>query len=91
MIMKEYEVYVDEVLIGKLIINEEGKYCYTAYEDVIAELAKKVPVFYQLVKSTDGFVDTIPVLYNRITNCARFGETEIVHYPGDDILLKLVK
>ena len=90
-IIKKYEIYVKNVKTGILQIDDNGKYCYKVYDDVLAELdKKKIPIFYQLRQSTNGFVEPIPVLHNRITNCAKHGQMTIVQYPGDDIMLKLI-
>lgn len=87
----KYEVYVRNIKIGILQIDDNGNHCYDVYGDALEELdKKKIPVFYQLRKSTEGFVEPIPVLHNRIVNCARYGQMTVVHYPGDDIMLKLI-
>lgn len=86
--MKVYDVFLRDVKIGILSINDDGKYMYSVDENGLKKLSD-VPVFYQLKESTNGFVDSIPVFYNRISNCKRFGKEKIIHYPGDDIKLIL--
>ncbi len=89
--MKIYDVFVSNVKVGVLEINEENKYRYTVDKNAIKEAQLKGPVFYQLEKSTSGFVEPIPCLYNRITNSKRFGKEEVVHYPDEEITLKVRK
>ncbi len=86
--MKIYDVYLNDVKIGVLKINEVGKYSYEVDENGIKQLSD-TPIFYQLKESTNGFVEPIPVFYNRISNCMRFGKEKEIGYSGDDIKLIL--
>ncbi len=87
--MKIYDVFVNTVKVGVLEINEENKYRYTVDENAVKEARKKGPVFYQLEKSTSGFVEPIPCLCNRITNSKKFDNEDVVHYPDEEITLKV--
>ncbi len=86
--MKVYDVYLNNQKIGVLRINEKEKYSYEVDEEGLKKLSD-TPIFYQLKESTDGFVDPIPVFYNRITNCKRFGKENEIGYFGDDLKLVL--
>ena len=79
-----YEVFYDEVLIGKY----ERGVKYEVFEDGIEELAKRGIEVLPMVRK---FVDrTIPFFERRIKNCGRFPGKKI-GYHTDPVELREVK
>ena len=90
--MKEYNVFLRDIKVGVLKINEEGKYFYKVDKEGLLKAEKLgIPIFYQLKESSKDFGEPISIFYDRISNCERFEVSEDISYPGDDIRLVLIK
>ena len=81
----KYNVFYKETRIGKLYINEEGQYKYTADQVAIKEVedAENVCIYADARNSRD-WGGPIAFFDSRIENCKRFGEVDTVKYPNSD-------
>lgn len=87
--MKRYEVFYRDTLIGVLEVDETGKHRYTPDEKGVKATKEKTSLIKEMISGTDGFVDPIPFLQNRLMNAERWGLDEI-NYQTDHFTIKRI-
>ena len=83
--MVKYNVFYREYHIGNLYINEDNQYKYVVDEKNIEEAENKENVCIVAdVRKTRDWGEPIAFFDNRIENCKRFGQVDMVKYPNSD-------
>lgn len=69
--MKKYEIFYRDILIGVLLINQEGLYKYTPNIANTEKVKAEISVITEMLTGTD-WVEPIPFFKNRIDAAKRF-------------------
>jgi hypothetical protein len=87
----KYNVFLKDIKIGSLEINEEtGLYKYTVDKDATNELKDIISIPVEMTKNTD-WIKPIPFFKNKIDNAKRFGREDNIGSFTDPFRLVKVK
>ena len=81
--MIKYDVYYKDIKIGRIYINEEGKYKYVTVKSAIDQIEKTDKIYID-AKTDRDFGEPIVFFDSRIANCKKFGQEDKVQYPNSD-------
>ncbi len=87
----KYNVFLKDIKIGSLEINEEtGLYKYTVDKDAADKLKDIISIPVEMTKNTD-WIKPIPFFKNKIDNAKRFGREDNIGIFTDPFRLVKVK
>lgn len=90
-IIKQYEVFYREYLIGYLAVEvATEKHSYRPVMKNIEYVSKKTSLISEMFHGTNGYVEPIPFFQNRLINMKRNGLKEI-NYQTDYFLIREVE
>lgn len=75
--LKKYEIYCKDILIGLLEINDDGQHKYTPIVEGVEVAKKEVSLSHDMQVASD-WREPIPFFKNRIENAKRFSDGKII-------------
>lgn len=89
--MERYDVYYDQVLIGRLQVDtERNLYCYEQEASGVEKVKDRACLQRVMTEGSGGFTEPIPFFQNRIMNMKRAG-LSVVNYQTDKFTLVLLQ
>lgn len=86
--MEKYEIFYRDILIGVLLINQEGLYKYTPNANT-EKVKAEISVINEMLTGTD-WVEPIPFFKNRIDAAKRFSLEDDISTKKDQFRFKKV-
>lgn len=86
--MEKYKVFYDEVLIGKLFVNDEYKYCYEPVYEGVEKVKDHACLLRVMENGTKGeFGDPIPFFQERL-RYMKLWKLGVINYQTDKFVIK---
>lgn len=85
----KYEIFYKDILVGVLLINQEGLYKYTPDSANTEKVKAKVSLISEMLTGTD-WCEPIPYFKNRIEAAKRFSLEDDISTQKDLIVFKKV-
>ena len=88
--MEKYEVYYDDVLIGKLFVNDEYKYCYEPDFEGVGKVKDHACLLKVMENGTNGeFGEPIPFFQERL-RYMKLWKLGVINYQTDKFAIKKI-
>ncbi len=89
--MEEYKIFYEDILIGKLWINSEYKYCYEPNNSGVNEVKEKACLLRVMEEGTDKkFGEPILFFQERIRQM-KLWKLDVIGYRTDNFIIKRVR
>ena len=86
--MIQYEVFCEDILLGRLEIRE-GQHRYVPCAENVEQVQRRVPLPWEMVRGRD-WGKPIPFFQERIENARRFGTEKRIRYHTDLFDMRMV-
>ena len=89
--MEKYKVYYSDVLIGKLFVNDEYKYCYEPVFEGVEKVKNKACLLKVMENGTKGeFIEPIPFFQERL-RYMKLWKLGVINYQTDKFVISKIE